>query len=171
MANRVLRDWTQSEIINELDHKAEVFFTRLIMKADDYGCFYGNYKLLSQSTSPDKFMYHTGKYTTFWGECSIGGMYTFFTMQLGFTPNADEGKVEALAAYGNHNNEVYTKLWNCFSVLYNSENYPYIQVNKEEAEMLFSLDEFKKMKQDFKKEDCIVFQFDENKQIFVALES
>jgi hypothetical protein len=27
------------------------------------------------------------------------------------------------------------------------------------------------VKEDFKKEDCIVFQFDENKQIFVALES
>jgi len=118
-----------------------------------------NYKLLSQSTSPDKFLYYTSKYSSFWDECSIGGMYTYFTMQLGFTPHADEGKVEALAAYGNHNNEVYTKLWNCFSVLYNSENYPYIQVNKEEAEMLFSLDEFKKMKQDFKKEDlCAAMQ-------------
>lgn len=52
MANRVLRDWTQSEIINELDHKAEVFFTRLIMKADDYGCFYGNYKLLKSALYP-----------------------------------------------------------------------------------------------------------------------
>lgn len=52
MANRVLRDWTQSEIINKLDHKAEVFFTRLIMKADDYGCFYGNYKLLKSALYP-----------------------------------------------------------------------------------------------------------------------
>jgi carbamoyltransferase len=119
----------------------------------------GEYKLLSQSTSPDRFMYHTGKYSSFWGECSIGGMYTFFTMQLGFTPNADEGKVEALAAYGNYDNEVYQKLWKCFSIKYNSENYPFIQVNKEESEMLFSLDEFKKMKQDFKKEDlCAAMQ-------------
>jgi carbamoyltransferase len=119
----------------------------------------GEYKLLSQSTSPDKFIYYTGKHSSFWEECSIGGMYTYFTMQLGFTPHADEGKVEALAAYGSHDNVVYKKLWKCFAVKYNSENYPYIQVDKEEAEMLFSLDEFKKMKQDFKKEDlCAAMQ-------------
>ena len=31
---------------------------------------------------------------------SIGRIYVFFTAFLGFTPNSDEGKVEALAAYG-----------------------------------------------------------------------
>lgn len=52
MANRVLRDWTQSENINMLDYKSEVFFTRLIMKADDYGCFYGNIKLIKSALYP-----------------------------------------------------------------------------------------------------------------------
>lgn len=54
MANRVLRDWTQSENINKLSYKAEVFFTRLIMKADDYGCYYGNLKLIKSALYPLK---------------------------------------------------------------------------------------------------------------------
>jgi hypothetical protein len=52
MANRILRDWTQSENINKLSDKAEVFFTRLIMKADDYGCYYGNLKLIKSALYP-----------------------------------------------------------------------------------------------------------------------
>lgn len=41
---------------------------------------------------------------------SIGEIYSHFTYFLGFQPLADEGKVEALAAYGNHYNELYLKL-------------------------------------------------------------
>lgn len=54
MANRVLRDWTQSENINNISESAEVFFVRLIMKADDYGCFYGNVKLIKSALYPLK---------------------------------------------------------------------------------------------------------------------
>lgn len=54
MANRILRDWTQSENVDLLSDKAEVFFTRLIMKADDYGCYYGNAKLLKSHLYPLK---------------------------------------------------------------------------------------------------------------------
>jgi len=43
---------------------------------------------------------------------SVGEIYSYFTMLLGFTPLADEGKVEALAAYGDYNNEIYTQLMN-----------------------------------------------------------
>lgn len=52
MANRVLRDWTFSENINKLSAGAEVFFVRLIMKADDYGCFYGNPMILNSQLYP-----------------------------------------------------------------------------------------------------------------------
>jgi hypothetical protein len=52
MANRVLRDWTQSENINAISESSEVFFTRLIMKVDDYGCYYGNFKLLKSALYP-----------------------------------------------------------------------------------------------------------------------
>lgn len=54
MANRILRDWTQSENINNISESAEVFFVRLIMKADDYGCFYGNVKLIISALYPLK---------------------------------------------------------------------------------------------------------------------
>ena len=54
MANRILRDWTFSENIDALNFEAEVFFTRLIMKADDFGCFHGNVKLLKAALFPLK---------------------------------------------------------------------------------------------------------------------
>lgn len=54
MANRVLRDWTASEGIDRISPEAEVFFTRLIMKADDYGSFYGNSKLIRAALFPLK---------------------------------------------------------------------------------------------------------------------
>jgi hypothetical protein len=52
MPNRILRDWTASEKIDHLSPGAEVFFTRLIMKADDYGLYYGNPKLLNSALFP-----------------------------------------------------------------------------------------------------------------------
>lgn len=54
MAKRILRDWTCSENIDKLSPQAEVFFTRLIMKADDFGCFHGNPKLLKAALYPLK---------------------------------------------------------------------------------------------------------------------
>ncbi len=54
MPNRVLRDWTTSEVVDNLSQGAEVFFTRLIMKADDYGSFYANPKLIRSALFPLK---------------------------------------------------------------------------------------------------------------------
>lgn len=54
MANRILRDWTCSETVNELSESSEIFFTRLIMKADDFGRFYGSSKLLKAQLFPLK---------------------------------------------------------------------------------------------------------------------
>lgn len=54
MPNRVIRDWTTSEKMNELSAGAEVFFTRLIQKADDYGSFHANPKLLKAALFPLK---------------------------------------------------------------------------------------------------------------------
>jgi hypothetical protein len=59
MPNRVLRDWTNSERFDELSTEAEVFFTRLIMKADDFGGFYGNTKLLKSHLFPLKEFKHS----------------------------------------------------------------------------------------------------------------
>jgi len=52
MPNRMLRDWTNSEKIAKLSAEAEVFFTRLIMKCDDFGCFYGDSRLLRANLFP-----------------------------------------------------------------------------------------------------------------------
>lgn len=52
MPNRMLRDWTNSEKVNSLSVHAERFFTRLIMKADDYGCFYADARLLKANLFP-----------------------------------------------------------------------------------------------------------------------
>jgi hypothetical protein len=54
MANRILRDWTCSDTINEISESAEIFFTRLIMKADDFGRFYGSPKILKAQLFPLK---------------------------------------------------------------------------------------------------------------------
>jgi hypothetical protein len=54
MPNRVLRDWTDSETIDLLDVNEERFFTRLIMRVDDYGRFSANVKLLKASLFPLK---------------------------------------------------------------------------------------------------------------------
>lgn len=48
----MLRDWTCSDKINELTAQAERFFTRLIMKADDYGCFHARPNLLKANLFP-----------------------------------------------------------------------------------------------------------------------
>jgi hypothetical protein len=52
MPNRILRDWTDSEKVNGLDAYGERFFARLIMKADDYGCYYAHTSLLKANLFP-----------------------------------------------------------------------------------------------------------------------
>lgn len=52
MANRVLRDWTGSEKMHKLSAEGERFFARLIMKADDFGCYPANATLLKSHLFP-----------------------------------------------------------------------------------------------------------------------
>lgn len=52
MPNRMLRDWTQSDKVNMLSVHAERFFVRLIMKVDDYGCFYADLRLVKANLFP-----------------------------------------------------------------------------------------------------------------------
>jgi carbamoyltransferase len=63
--------------------------------------------------------------------CSVGGIYTHFTKKLGFTPDADEGKVEALAAFGKHENA-------CFDALDSI-----VKIDHKEKKMVVSADELK----------------------------
>ena len=52
MPNRILRDWTDSFLVHELNAFEERFFTRLLMKADDFGRFHGDGKLLNANLFP-----------------------------------------------------------------------------------------------------------------------
>lgn len=52
MPNRTFRDTTRSERINALSPFAEVFFYRLMMKADDFGNYTANVKLLKSDLFP-----------------------------------------------------------------------------------------------------------------------
>lgn len=54
MANRVLRDTTDSEKVNALSNGAEVFFYRLFMKADDHGIHPAHPLLLKSALFPLK---------------------------------------------------------------------------------------------------------------------
>lgn len=48
----MLRDWTNSDKMNSVSIQAERFFVRLIMKVDDYGCFYADTRLLKANLFP-----------------------------------------------------------------------------------------------------------------------
>lgn len=52
MPNRILRDWTDSFTVNSLDAQSERFFIRLIMKADDFGAFHADPRLLKSYLFP-----------------------------------------------------------------------------------------------------------------------
>lgn len=52
MPNRILRDWTDSLRVNAVSPGAELFFVRLIMKADDFGRFHAIPSLLKASLFP-----------------------------------------------------------------------------------------------------------------------
>mgnify|MGYP000370160022 CR=1 FL=1 len=54
MPNRMLRDWTNSDKVDKISAHAEAFFTRLIMKADDFGCFWADAKRLKANLYPLK---------------------------------------------------------------------------------------------------------------------
>lgn len=54
MPNRVIRDWTDSERVDLLSFQAEVLFIRLMMKADDYGSYHANPKLINSFCFPLK---------------------------------------------------------------------------------------------------------------------
>lgn len=52
MPNRMLRDWTDSDKMKGVTAHGERFFTRLIMKVDDYGCLYADSSLLKAALFP-----------------------------------------------------------------------------------------------------------------------
>ena len=83
MPNRILRDWTDSEAVNSLSWQAECLFIRLIMKADDYGCFHGNPKLLKSLLFPLKDGLRDSDITRWLTELSASGMIRTYTADGG----------------------------------------------------------------------------------------
>lgn len=79
MATRMLRDWTGSEAVDQLSEGAEVFFIRLIMKADDFGCYYGNPKILSSTLYPLKKVAHE-RIIKLRDECSKVGVIQVYSV-------------------------------------------------------------------------------------------
>jgi len=78
MPNRILRDWTDSEVIDKLSVNAERFFTRLIMKVDDYGIFPANAQLLKSSLFPLKADIRNTDISLWIAECKKCGLLTTY---------------------------------------------------------------------------------------------
>ncbi len=83
------------------------------------------------------------------GKASIGSIYSVFTYLLGFSPNADEGKVEALAAFGDHNNFLYEDLMKSFKIDKDLK----INLQKDVLEEIFSQKNLDKIFDKLSKED------------------
>lgn len=54
MPNRIIRDWTDSERVDNLSFQAEILLLRLMMKADDLGAYHANPKLINSFCFPLK---------------------------------------------------------------------------------------------------------------------
>lgn len=79
-SQRMLKDWTESDKVNSLSANAEVFFTRLIMKADDYGSFHGNPKLLKANLFPLRIDAVRDTDISRWtAECEKAGLILVYT--------------------------------------------------------------------------------------------
>ncbi len=86
-----------------IDGQGDGYFSKLF-----YFNGKGNYKLVGKSSADflgegDKFL-------------SIGRLYNYFTSAMDLRPNSDEGKVEALAAYGTADESLYQSLMRATSI-------------------------------------------------------
>lgn len=80
MPTRMLRDCTDSYSVNLLSFQAEVTFYRLIMKADDYGRFYGDPQLVKSYLFPRRNI-RVADMTRWLNECEAAGLIAFYNAQ------------------------------------------------------------------------------------------
>lgn len=80
MPNRMLRDYTDSLAINELSLGAEVLFIRLIMKADDFGKYHANSKLLKAALFPFKDSINDKQVASWVDECKSAGLIEVYVV-------------------------------------------------------------------------------------------
>lgn len=74
MPTRLLRDWTDSFAVDELDVHAERFFVRLIMVVDDYGRFHADPRMLRSKCFPLKTDIRDSDITRWLAACQKTGM-------------------------------------------------------------------------------------------------
>lgn len=87
---------------------------------------------------------------------SIGSLYSMFTLAMGLRPGSDEGKVEALAAYGVKNTKLYQKIIDNINVENKDFN---IKMNNEKLKELFNLEELKHIRSEVGDENfCATIQ-------------
>lgn len=86
MPERMLRDWTDSEPVNSLDWAAECLFTRLIMKADDFGRFHGNPRLLKSLLFPLKDGLRDADISRWIAACETAGLIRVYTDKVSGKP-------------------------------------------------------------------------------------
>lgn len=80
MPNRILRDWTDSFTMDDLDVHAERFFVRLIMKVDDFGRFSADKRLLKSQLFPLKSDIRDTDIARFLTACEKAGLITIYTV-------------------------------------------------------------------------------------------
>ena len=78
MPNRILRDWTDSDRVNSLTAEAERFFTRLIMKADDFGRYHADPKRLKAFLFPLNDDLRETDISRWLAECEQAGLMRFY---------------------------------------------------------------------------------------------
>lgn len=83
MPTRILRDWTDSFVIDQLDAKAERFFVRLIMKADDYGRFHADTRLLRSMLFPLRQDARDTDISRWLAECEKAGLLRCYADERG----------------------------------------------------------------------------------------
>lgn len=84
------------------------------------------------------------------GYASVGNIYSIFTYLLGYTPNADEGKVEALAAFGDYRHALYDRLVESVRI---DEEKLSMELDSDLLHALFDEENLQILFRDYKKED------------------
>ncbi|MFQ6609677.1 MAG: carbamoyltransferase C-terminal domain-containing protein [Fidelibacterota bacterium] len=135
------------------------FETALVFAFDGYGddqyfsrvyhVERGEFKEIGNSRSDVRALTFKSSTQSVTHECSIGGLYSYFTYLLGFRPDSDEGKVEALAAFGQWNNDLFNTLNGLVSLDKNGS----IKIDHHATEQALSLDKMETLLQKMKKED------------------
>lgn len=103
----------------------------------------GKIKEIALSKAPQINLYYFER-------ASLGVFYSDFTKLLGFEPTSDEGKVEALAAFGNYNNEIYEDLLTTIKI---NKDTLSMDIVEEQTKKIFSEENLMSYLKRFKKED------------------